>query len=255
MPRARREDPPYVQVMDHFRKQILDGDLTEGDRLPPVTEIGRDWGISTATAARAIGQLQIEGYVRTSPQGTFVEPLSAGSSTPRDRMTRVRRSGQDSSQAEMEIVRVAELIRPPVYVADLMGIDQAGQVIRRETVTVAGRRPRAVPVELAVSWLPPELATVVPALLETRPMPGMVARIEAATGKTITHGEDHFHGRAADAREASALALPTGSAILAGVYIWHAADGAVLEYGEFVLPARRTLRYDYEIEPEGGGES
>lgn len=249
MPRAQRNDPPYVQVADHYRAQILDGTLTEGDRLPSVTEIGQEWGISPATAGRGIGQLQIEGFVRTSPQGTFVETLRAGSASPRDRMTRVRRGGQATSPAEMEIVRFAELIRPPVYVADLMDIDPAGQVLRRETVTVAGRRPRAEPVALTVQWFPPHLASLIPDLLETKPLPGLIGRIEAATGKTLVHGEDHLHGRASDAREASALALQVGSAILAGAYVWHCAEGLVLEYGEFCLPPRRTLRYDYEIEP------
>jgi GntR family transcriptional regulator len=250
MPKAQRTDPPYVQVMNYFRERILDGTLSEGDRLPPVTEIAPEWGIAHATAARAISQLQIEGFVRTSPRGTFVEPLRAGSTTPRDRMTRVRRTGTTASTAEHEIVRVAELIRAPVYVADLLDIDPAGQVVRRETVTVAGRRPRAEPVALTVQWYPPHLAGLIPDLLETRPMPGLIGRIEEATGSTLVHGEDHFHGRASDAREASALALPTGTPILAAAYLWRCQDGNVLEYGEFCLPPRRTLRYDYEITPE-----
>ena len=35
MPKAKRVDPPYVQVMDHYRRMILDGALSEGERLPP----------------------------------------------------------------------------------------------------------------------------------------------------------------------------------------------------------------------------
>lgn len=247
MPRAQRVDPPYVQVMDHYRRQILDGKLSEGDRLPPVAEMGKEWGISTATAARAIGQLQIEGLVRTSPQGTFVETLRPVSDSPRDRMARVRRAGVASSAAEMEIVRFAELIRVPVYVAELMGLDPGGQIIRRESVTVAGRRPTAEPVMLSVSWFAPDLASVVPELMETRPVPGSsINRIEASAGQ-VTYGEDHLHGRAADQREASALGLALGSPILAGAYLWTDDDGKVLEYGEFCLPPKRTLRYRYDI--------
>jgi GntR family transcriptional regulator len=249
MPKAKRVDPPYVQVMDHYRRMILDGALSEGERLPPVAEIGREWGVSTATAARSIGQLQIEGFVRTSPQGTFVDTLKPVGDSPRDRMARVRRTGVASSAAEMEIVRAAERIRVPVYVAELMDLDPAGDVIRRESVTVAGRRPRAEPVALAVAWFAPDLAETIPELLNTRPVPGIVARIEAATGRAVVHGEDHLHGRASDEREASALGLPVGSPILAGAYIWTDAAGAVLEYGEFCFPPRRTLRYDYDIEP------
>jgi GntR family transcriptional regulator len=249
MPRAQRVDPPYVQVMNHYRRQILDGQLHEGDRLPPVDEIGKEWGISRATAARAIGQLQIEGYLRTSPQGTFVETLKPVSDTPRDRMSRVRKHGQVRGESEMEIIRAAERIRVPVYVAELMGLDPAGEIIRREWVTVAGRKPRAEPVMLSVSWFDPALADVVPELLSTDASVGgsMVARIEQATGRRATHGEDHMHGRAADEREAAALGLSTGTPILAAAYLWVDQDGGVIEYGEFCLPPRRTTRYEYEI--------
>jgi GntR family transcriptional regulator len=249
MPKAKRVDPPYVQVMDHYRRLILDGTLSEGDRLPPVAEIGREWGVSTATAGRAIGQLQIEGFVRTGPQGTFVDTLKPVGDSPRDRMARVRRTGVASSAAEMEIVRYAERIRVPVYVAELMNLDASGDVIRRESVIAAGRRPRAEPVAFSVAWFAPDLADAMPELLTTRPIPGLIARLEAATGRVIVHGEDHLQGRASDEREATALGLPPGSPILAGAYIWADTDGAVLEYGEFCFPPRRTLRYDYDIEP------
>lgn len=248
MPRAERADPPYVQVMDHLRGRILDGTLTEGERLPSIGDLAEEWGISYATAGKAFSQLQIEGYIRTSPRGSFVEPLTAGSATPQDRMRRLRRTGSSDSAAELQIVRFAELIRPPVYVADLMDTDPAGQVIRREFVTIAGRRPRAEPVALTVHWLPPQLATDLPDLLETRPVPRMEARIEQVAGKILVHGEDHLHAREADAREASALGLKIGTPILAVAHLKHCADGDVLLYEEFCLPPRRTLRYDYDIE-------
>jgi GntR family transcriptional regulator len=254
MPKAKRVDPPYVQVMDHYRRLILDGALSEGDRLPPVAEIGREWGVSTATAGRAISQLQIEGFVRTNPQGTFVDTLKPVGDSPRDRMARVRRTGAAGSAAEMEVVRFAERIRVPVYVAELMNLDPGGDVIRREWVTTAGRRPRAEPVALSVAWFAPELADAIPELLDTRPVSGIIARIEAATGRVIAHGEDHLHARASDTREATALGLAPGAPILAGAYIWTDAEGTVLEYGEFCFPPRRTIRYDYDIEP-GAPES
>jgi GntR family transcriptional regulator len=255
MPRVARNDPPYVQIMDHYRKQILDGELTEGDRLPPVAEIGAEWGVSTATAGRAISQLQVEGVVRTTPQGTFVETLKPVGDSPRDRMARVRRTGMIASAAEQEVVRVAERIRVPVYVAELMGLDPAGDVIRRESVATAGRKPQGEPVALSVAWFAPELAEALPELLNHRPVPGLIARIEAATGKTLVHGEDHLHARDSDTREATALGLPVGAPILAGAYIWTDAEGAVLEYGEFCFPPRRTIRYDYDIEPATAPET
>jgi GntR family transcriptional regulator len=246
MPEVRRAEPPYVQIASHYRDLILRGELAEGDQLPAVADIGKEWGVSPSTAARSIGQLSVERYVRVLARGTFVEPLQHGSGTPQDRITRTR-SGQLAAP-EMVIVRAAELIRIPVYVAELMNLDAAGQVIRREWVACAGRRPQAEPVGLYVTWHAPDLAESVPELLMSRPIPdGAAALIERATGRTVEHGEDHFHGRASDQREASALGVPVGSPILAGAYLWTAGDGLVIEYGEFCLPERRTVRYDYSL--------
>lgn len=247
MPSAQRVDPPYVQIADHYRRQILDGALSEGDRLPAFAAIGKEWNVAVSTAARGVGQLAIEGYVRVLARGTFVEPLRHGADTPRDRIARVR-NAREMPTADLEIVRFAEQIRVPPYVADLLDLDPVGDVIRREWVTCAGRRPLAEPVALHVAWYPPRLAPLVPELLETKPIAGGAIRlIEKAAGQTVSHGEDHLHGRAADAREASALGMPVGGAILAGAYLWTTSDGVVLEYGEFCLPERRTLRYDYDV--------
>lgn len=248
MPEAQRVDPPYVQVANHYRRMILDGELAEGDQLPPFAEVGRQWRVATSTAARGIGQLAIEGYVRVLARGTFVEPLRHGADTPRDQIARIRRARPAPASSDLDIVRFAELIRVPVYVADLLDIDPGGDVVRREWVVCAGRRPRAEPVALHVAWYAPELAASVPELLVTKPIAGgAIAMIEKATGRSVAHGEDHAHGRAADAREAAALGVPVGAPILAGAYLWNASDGTVLEYGEFCLPERRTIRYDYEV--------
>jgi GntR family transcriptional regulator len=249
MPTAKRIDPPYAQIANHYRDQILKGALKADDRLPTFADIAQDWQVSVSTVARGIGQLSIEGYVRVLARGAFVEPLRNGSVTPRDQIARVRSAGSQQDRNGLEIVRAAELIRVPPYVADLLDIEPVGQVIRREWVTLAGRAPRAEPVGLHVSWLRPELAEQAPELLATKSIPGgPIAAVERATGLAVSRGEDHFHGRASDMREATALGIPVGTAILAGAYIWTTADGQVLEYGEFCLPPRRTLRYDYEVD-------
>lgn len=245
---VQRAEPPYVQIANHYRRLILDGEVTEGDQLPTSAEIGQEWQVAPSTAARGIGQLAVEGYVRVLARGTFVEPLRSGADTPFGRITRVRQTGHLAATGEMEIVRVAELIRIPLYVAELLDLDPKDNVLRRESVTVAGRKPRAEPVALSVQWYRPEFAKLAPELLETKPVRGgAIAAIEKATGKRVVHGEDHFHGRSADEREAHALGVKIGAPILAAAYLWRDAEGAVLEYGEFVLPERRTLRYDYDL--------
>jgi len=248
MPKIQRTEPPYVQIANHYRKLILDGELKEGDQLPTMSDIANEWGVAPSTAARGIGQLAIERYVQILARGTFVEPLRYTSDTPLARITRVHQSGRLAATDEWEIVRSAELTRVPIYVTELLDLDPSARVVRRESVIAAGRKPKASPVALTFQWYPPHFAELVPQLLESYPIRGgAITAIEKATGLTVAHGEDHFHGRNTDEHESLALGVPNGSPILAAAYIWRAENGAVLEYGEFCLPERRTVRYDYDV--------
>ncbi|MGY0061035.1 hypothetical protein ACWY4P_31585 [Streptomyces sp. LZ34] len=72
-------------------------------------------------------------------------------------------------------------------------------------------------------------------------------RIQQATGRHIQVGRDDLHGRDADAREANFLGLRIGSPILAGAHrLWD--DEGVIEYGEWCLPYRLVVGYEYSFE-------
>ncbi|CAK7279215.1 GntR family transcriptional regulator [Streptomyces misionensis] len=246
-PRVERSSPPYIQVTDHYRSQIQDGVLAEGDRLPAVTAIAREWGIAHATAAKAIQQLQVEGLITTSPRGSFVAAQSARATSPVDRLVRARRTGSSAAADEHHIVMAAGLVTPPSYVADLLDLEPGAQVVRREWVSLEGKLPRA----LTVTWYPAYMADPVPTLLSTDngDVRHLTAQLDAAAGP-IKRGRDFYHARGADRREANALGLPVGSAILAGAWLlWSGADDLV-EYGETCLPPRSTVSYPYEVPGE-----
>src|SRR6266581_2326113 len=63
-------DAPYVQIIEHFRQEIREGRLKDGDMLPSGREIAGQFGVSLATAAK----------VATAPQAVAaqlcVEPLT-----------------------------------------------------------------------------------------------------------------------------------------------------------------------------------
>lgn len=48
----------------------------------------------------------------------------------------------------------------------------------------------------------------------------------------------------------TALDLPVGSSVLAGVWIYSDGQG-VIEYGEYVAPPDHVVTYDYDISTEG----
>ncbi|MGW5429939.1 GntR family transcriptional regulator, partial [Streptomyces sp. NPDC004059] len=100
-----------------------------------------------------------------------------------------------------------------------------------------------------VTWYPAHFAASVPELLSTsnRSAPGLLAKVQETLGRTIRAGRDDIHSRDADAREANYLGLRIGSPILAGAHrLWD--DEGVIEYGEWCLPYRLTVGYEYTFE-------
>lgn len=252
MSRLKKAAPPYVQITDHYRTQIIEGAIPEGARLPGVHDVAKEWGVSAATAAKAMSQLGVEGLIVTSPRGSFVSALDAKASSPQDRVLRLRRTGSADTNEETHQVMSAKAVKTPLYVADLFDIDCHEQVIRREWITVENRHTRS----LTVTWHPATLASDVPELLSTEhaEVGGMLARIERSVGKLI-RGRDYMHARGTDTREANALGVPVGAATLAVTWLrWAAADAAgeeqLVEYGETCIPARHTMSYPYEIPQE-----
>lgn len=249
MPRIERRTPPYVQITDHYRGRILDGTLREGDPLPGIHAIAEEWGTSSATAAKALSQLGVEGLIRTTPgRGSFVAALSAKANTPQDRVLRARRTGTTAAAAESHRVTAAERVVAPTYVAELFDMEPGEEVIRREWTTGEGKERHC----LTVTWHRGALADDVPELLQAEQslVGAMLPQIEDAVGQ-LTKGRDFYHARGADSREASMLGLPVGAAVLAMTWLlWTTGDDGdqLVEYGESVLPARHTVSYPYDLD-------
>lgn len=249
-PRIARTPTPFMQIAEHYRQQIRDGELAEGHRLDSIRDLAKEWSVSPATVAKALGQLQVEGFLRTSTRGTFVEDLAKSASTPADRLTRIRRLGTSHGPGEWTQTLSAEIVRPPSYVADLFGFEDAhARVVRRESVTMrAGLRA-----ELVVTWHPAEYAELVPALLEQQRTNNgnegvpLIRQIEDALGSTLTKGRDDIEAREASDREAGHLGIRVGAPTLCVVHRWSAGDDLV-EYGERCLPPKHAFSYAYDLE-------
>jgi GntR family transcriptional regulator len=240
MPEVQRPEPAYVQIATHYRGMILTGELLPGDQLPPINTIAEQWHVSSATAAKAIGRLQVERAVYSTPQGTFVSSDDHITRTPGDRIRgpRPARIGR----GEKVTLNEAGIVLAPNYVAELLGIEPGSMVIRREEITSLRGRPRM----LSVDWIPTKHVMAEAELLGPSTPEGPEHVIATVTGRHITHAQDHLEGREADTREAAALGIPVGSPILAGTHVWSDTDGAII-YGEWVMPPKQVITYAYEV--------
>lgn len=245
MPPIQRYQPAWKQIADHFKTEILEGRLSQGDQLPPVREVAADWAVSQGTAQQAYAHLHLaEHLVRTEPGGgTYVDAPRA-SMSPQQRM---RLTAEPSSVAVT--VTAAELVPAPAYIRPMFGLAGTGQVIRREEVT---RLADGSPDRLSVTWLHPKYRALVPELLRAEPLPypkgagPLIAKRAEIDAGTLTGGIA-FECRLAkdDGRELPALDLEPGAYVLAGVSGWRAGDD-LLEYTEFVLPPNRVIEADID---------
>ncbi len=71
--------PIYLQIVRQVKEQILVGELSEGDELPSVRELGESLGISLHTARSAYQVLSDAGLlrVRLGKRARVVTPTSA----------------------------------------------------------------------------------------------------------------------------------------------------------------------------------
>lgn len=69
----RSREPSYRQLAAILREKITSGEWGHDHTVPPVRQLGRDYGLSGETVVKAVAVLQDEGLVVAVPgRGTFV---------------------------------------------------------------------------------------------------------------------------------------------------------------------------------------
>ncbi len=73
----RDSRPIYLQLVDRLRREILEGILGEGERLPSVRELAAQLAINPNTIQRAYRELEAQDWVVSIPgKGTFVRNVA-----------------------------------------------------------------------------------------------------------------------------------------------------------------------------------
>ncbi|RZQ63815.1 TetR/AcrR family transcriptional regulator C-terminal domain-containing protein [Amycolatopsis suaedae] len=65
-------EPPYRRIAAAIAEQIRSGRLRPGDPVPSTRAVTREWNVAMATAAKALGLLRQQGWVRTRPGAATV---------------------------------------------------------------------------------------------------------------------------------------------------------------------------------------
>ena len=76
---GRRVLRPRQQVEEALRNAVLSGDLKTGERLPPESELARQFSVSRPTIREALSGLETQGLIRKVPGaggGSFVQAMN-----------------------------------------------------------------------------------------------------------------------------------------------------------------------------------
>jgi GntR family transcriptional regulator len=234
-------DAPYVQIIEHYRRQIAAGQLRDGDMLPSGREIAAEFGVSIATAAKVATGLQALGLVTPRPgAGTMVTaprpPADRAQGGPIVITLAARgpaRAGDDARVLE------AGLIQAPRDIAGQLGIGPLDQVIRRRQALIKDGITAAV----LTSWFPASLAEACPAMLDDSvPEDQMV-------GYHPAWGQDWLSARPPTSAEAREFAIKRGSPVLVAHSRRFDATDTVIEYAELIARADTRVEYRYEYLP------
>lgn len=105
--------PIWEQIRDSFKKQILAGVLSAGDKLPSVRALASELGINPNTIQRAYTDLENAGFVYTvSGRGCFVAEKNEASliTEQTSRINELKKALRRVREAGVEKSVIAEII-------------------------------------------------------------------------------------------------------------------------------------------------
>lgn len=106
-------NPPFVQLADVLRSAITAGRVGPRGKLPSTRALAAEFKVSGVTAQRALDRLREEGWIFTTPRGSF-----AADNPPEP-------GGAQSAATGTEPDRVSELAEQVGQLAERVGVLEA----------------------------------------------------------------------------------------------------------------------------------
>jgi GntR family transcriptional regulator len=243
--------PVYKQIADHLREAIERGRLRAGDQLPSEAQLIDHYGVARMTIRNAMRLLLDEGLVTAEHgKGSYVRSRPPVRRLASDRFAqRHRKEGKAAFITEAEHVgatpdvdriKVSES-QPPAEVADRLGISEDATVVVRSRRYLLDDRP----VEMAVSYIPADLARGTP-ISDPNPGPGGIyARLEEQ-GHTLERFTEDVTARMPTPQEARLLNLSPGVPVFRLVRTAYDIEGRAVEVCDTVMAADAYL-LSYEL--------
>ncbi|WP_420082782.1 GntR family transcriptional regulator (plasmid) [Streptomyces sp. JL4002] len=247
MPKITGVTPPFVQIATFYRDRIKTGELKAGDRFPPARVIADDWGVSRATADKALGILRNERLIKSAPGiGSEVLPAAVSLVTGEDRLVLARSGATFRRPGETTGGHRAELVPAPEDVASILGLALGAPVIRRSRIFSDATGVSS----FSTSWIPGDLASEAPELLKPQRLGKLsVEIVEEITGRRAVARVNGIHPKLASKSELAVFGYPSDSVhpVLAISTQFMDENGGAIEYGVDIGAPGRGITERVEI--------
>jgi DNA-binding GntR family transcriptional regulator len=246
--------PAYLRIADDIRRQIVDGTLPPGTRLPSRAQLASRYSVSDRVAFEAIRLLVTEGFVETrSGSGSYVRQRPDVRRLTRGWYREPRRGSpfQADMAAQGREARWeshSERSDPPPAIAERLNLGPGERTMRTVYRFLADDEP----VMLSTSWEPLSITEGTPMLLPERgPYAGRgVVERMAAIGVEVTRVIENVSARPVLASEADQLRAQTGLCLIVIERTYFAEDRPV-ETADIVIPSDRyQVSYQIPVERE-----
>ena len=243
--------PVYKQIADHLRAAIARGRLHEGSQLPSEAQLMDHYGVARMTIRNAMRLLQDEGLVTAEHgRGVYVRGRPPVRRLASDRFAQRHRKGgkaaflaeaeQVGATPQVDMIEVTES-QPPAEVADRMGIsDDSSVVVRSRRYLLDGK-----PVEIAVSYIPADLARDTPISDPNPGRGGIYARLEEQ-GHALARFTEDVTARMPTPEETRLLNLAPGVPVFRLIRTAYDMDNRPVEVCDTVMAAN-AYQLSYEL--------
>lgn len=145
--------PLYQQLSDEIKKQIVEGQLQEGDKLPTEAEFSQRFEVSRITVRKAVELLVDDGFViRKQGIGTFVAQRKMNRVMKNQSLSFTEMSRLSGQEPSAELISVEKAV-PDASVARHLHIDENEQILK----IVRLRKNDGEPVMIEESYYPKKM--------------------------------------------------------------------------------------------------
>lgn len=206
VPRIDSADPLWIQAVDHITREIAEGRLAAGSRLPPERELCADLNISRVTLRKALLRLVDDGVLRSSHGRGWFVAVGQQKDWPNSLESFSETAARMGLVASSRILR-AEIAPATIDEAEELAIAPGAPLFHLERVRMLNQ----VPIALDDSRVPEALVPGFDALDFAH---ASLYESLSRAGLDLLRAESTIEAKSADPHLATHLAVELGTPVL-----------------------------------------